>query len=546
MSTVGDLRELLAELSFRNNPNLKPANAVISYTQEMIDELIKCKNDPIHFMTNYVHVVHLDRGVVKMNPYPYQERVIKAYHENRRTIVLTPRQYGKTITAAVYLLWYVIFNSDKTVAILANKQATADEILHRVRMAYELLPKWIQAGVKSWNKRSIELDNGSRLFCAATSSTGVRGKSINLLMLDELAFVENNLAEEFFTSVYPTISSSKDSKIIITSTPHGYNMFHKFWVEAENGVNGFFPVKVEWTEMPGRTQEWYDDQKKVLGELKAAQELDCTFLGSATTLLTGGTLASLVHSIPLKEYNDQYKGLKVYKHPQKERKYTMTVDVSRGRHLDASAFMVFDVSEYPHRIVATFNNKEIAPLMYAGIIYQIAKQYNEAYILVEINDVGAQVADELYYTYEYENLYWTKSGDQLGKKGADPYPGIRTTKSTKRIGCANLKDVVEKQQLIIDDFQTIQELSTFIQSKTGSYEADEGMHDDMCMCLVLFAWLISQPWFKDLYDRDIRNQMYLNTIKQMEEDLMMPEYSDGNEYYPENESAEDLGLKHLF
>jgi hypothetical protein len=539
------LKELLAALSFRNNPNLRPAGAEIAYTQDMIDEWLKCKNDPLHFMRNYVHIIHLDKGVVKMEPYPFQERVINAYHANRRTIVLTPRQYGKTITAAIYLLWYVIFNSNKTVAILANKQSTADEILHRVRMAYELLPKWLQAGVKSWNKRSIELENNSRLFCAATSSTGVRGKSINLLMLDELAFVDNNLAEEFFTSVYPTISSSLESKIIITSTPHGYNMFHKFWVEAENGTNGFCPIKVEWTEMPGRTQEWYDEQKGVLGELKAAQELDCTFLGSSLTLLTGGTLAKMAFKIPQKEFGEgQYRGLKIYELPQKNSKYTMTVDVSRGRHLDASAFMVFDVSDYPHRIVASYNNSEISPLQYAALIYHFAKQYNEAYVLIEINDVGAQVADEMYFTYEYENLYWTKSGDTLGKKGTDPYPGIRTTKKTKRIGCANLKDIIEKDQLIVDDHKSIQELSTFVQSKSGSYEADDGFHDDAVMCLVLFAWLVTQPWFVDLYDKSIRNQMYNNAVSQMEEDLLPFFVQDGSDQY-EDETPESLGMRSL-
>jgi hypothetical protein len=262
------------------------------------------------------------------------------------------------------------------------------------------------------------------------------------------------------------------------------------------------------------------------------------------TLLTGATLRNLSHDIPMKEYNDKYNGLKLYTPPIKDHKYTMTVDVSRGRHLDSSAFMIFDVTEYPHRIVATYNKSQVAPLMYAGIIYQFAKQYNEAYVLVEINDVGAQVADELYYTYEYGELYWTKSGDQLGKQGADPYPGIRTTKKTKRIGCSNLKDIIEKQQLIVNDYLAIQELSTFVQSNSGVYEADEGFHDDAVMCLVLFAWLVTQPWFKDLYDRDIRNQMYLNLIAEMENDLLLPEFDDGlQDYFPE--TPEEIGFREL-
>lgn len=541
---LNELAEALKALSFRNNTNLRPANAQIGYDQHMIDEWKKCRDDPIHFLKNYIHVVHPDRGVVKMVPYEFQEKMIKAYHENRRSIMLTPRQYGKTITAAVYLIHYILFNSNKTVAILANKQATADEILHRVRMAYELIPKWLQSGVVGWQKRSIELENGSRIFCAATSSSGIRGKSINCLMLDELAFVENNLAEEFFTSVYPTITASKESKIMITSTPHGYNLFHKFWSEAEKGINGFTPVRVHWTEMPGRDQKWYDDQRSVLGELKCAQEIDAAFLGSAMTLLTGATLASLSYDIPIKEFNDLYRGLKIYENPKKGGQYAMTVDVSRGRHLDSSAFMIFDTTEYPHRIVASYNNSDTAPLMYAGIIYQLATQYNNAYILVEINDVGAQVADELYYTYEYGEMFWSKSGDQLGKTGADPYPGLRTTKKTKRIGCSNLKDIIEKQQLIINDYVAIQELSVFVQSKSGVYEADEGFHDDMVMCLVMFAWLVTQPWFKDLYDKDIRNQMYLQRIAEMENDLLLPMFNDGREDY-NSETPEEIGLREL-
>jgi hypothetical protein len=437
-----------------------------------------------------------------------------------------------------------LFNDKKTVAILANKMLIAREILSRIQLMYENLPRWMQQGVESWNKGSIELENGCRIIAQATSSSAIRGLSVSLLALDEFAFLENNMAEDFFTSVFPTLSSGKETKLLISSTPKGFNHYFKFWSEAEKGVNGFIPIRVHWYEHPERDQKWFDEQKAVLGELKFNQEVQCEFLGSSKQLLTVSTMSSLTHDIPMKEYNDKYTGLKLYTPPIKDHKYTMTVDVSRGRHLDSSAFMIFDVTEYPHRIVATYNNSQVAPLMYAGIIYQFAKQYNEAYVLVEINDVGAQVADELYYTYEYGELYWTKSGDQLGKQGADPYPGIRTTKKTKRIGCSNLKDIIEKQQLIVNDYLAIQELSTFVQSPSGVYEADEGFHDDAVMCLVLFAWLVTQPWFKDLYDRDIRNQMYLNLIAQMENDLLLPEYDDGlQDYFPE--TPEEIGFREL-
>jgi hypothetical protein len=426
---------------------------------------------------------------------------------------------GKTTTAAAYFVWYIIFNENKSVAILANKQATADEIMARIRMAYEYLPKWLQVGVKDWNKRSIGLENRSKVFCAATSSSGVRGKTINVLYVDEIAFVQNNLAEDFFTSVYPTIIASEDSKVIMTSTPNGFNHFYKFWNEAEKGINGFTPVRCHWYEMPGRDDVWYKTQTGILGEQKAAQEIDASFLGSSRQLLTSKTMASLSYDTPIKEFKDFREGLLIYKEPTEGHEYTMTVDVSRGRHLDASAFMIFDISTYPHTIAATYNRNDIAPMMYANVVHQVAKEYNNAYVLIEINDVGAQVADELYYTFEYENMYWTKSGDQLGSKGADPYPGVRTTKKTKRIGCANLKDVIEKNELIVNDFKAIAELSTFVQNDAGSWEADEGFNDDMVSCLWLFAWLLVSPWFKDLFDKDIRNQIYENTVNQMFEEL---------------------------
>lgn len=535
------IRDLLDSLSYRSNANLRPKGAVIEYTQEMLDEYIKCASDPVYFIKNYIKVIHPDRGLVLMDLYEYQERMIRAYHENKRVIFLTSRQQGKTTVSAAYFVWYIIFNSEKSVAIMANKQATADEIMDRVRLAYENLPKWLQQGVETWNRRSVVLENGSKVFGAATSSSGTRGKTVNILYLDEFAFVENNLADAFFTAVYPTVTAGKESKVFMTSTPNGFNHFYKFWNEAQKNVNGFFPLRIHWYETPGRDQKWYEEQKAVLGELKAAQELDAEFLGSSMQLLTAATMARLVFKKPIKEFIDEYKGIKIYEAPKVGNLYTMTVDVSRGRHLDSSAFIIWDITQTPFKMVATYNNNEIAPMMYANVCHKMARNYNEAYILIEINDVGAQVAENLFYDFEYENMYWTKAGDNLGKKGADPYPGIRTTKKTKRIGCANLKDIIEKQQVEVIDYKLISELSTFVQSKSGSYEADEGTHDDMVMCAVLFAWLVAQPWFKELTDQDIRDAMYKESIKAIENELT-PFGFFNNGDTSENEYDNDLAV----
>jgi len=364
---------------------------------------------------------------------------------------------------------------------------------------------------------------------------------------DEFAHVENHIADEFFTSVFPTLSSGKETKILMSSTPKGYNLFYKFWTDAVNGSNGFKYQFFDWTANPDRDQKWADEQKAVLGEVKYSQEISCEFLGSSKSLLTGDTLRKLAHKEPQFEHRTgQFRGLKIYEMPEKDRKYVMTVDVSRGRHLDSSAFMIFDVTEYPHIIVASYNNSDIPPLLYAGVCYQMAKRYNEAYILVEINDIGGQVAEEIYHTYEYGEMFWTKTGDVLGKKGSDDFPGIRTTKKTKRIGCANLKDIVEKNQLIIEDWLTIQELATFVQSDSGNWEADEGFRDDMVACLWLYAWLVTQPWFVDLTDRSIRNKMYNDLVEKMEADLLPPmSVSNGNDFYEEN-TPEAIGIRELF
>jgi len=538
------IQELLSMFSFRGNKALRPAGASIEYTAEMIAEYIKCKNDPIYFIKKYIYVVHPDRGIVLMELYDYQERMIRAYHENKRVIFLTSRQQGKTTVSAAYFVWYIIFNDNKSVAIFANKQKTADEIMGRIRRAYENLPIWLQQGVKTWNKRSIELENGSLAYGSATSASGNRGGSVNILYLDEFAFVQNTQAEEFFTAVYPTITAGKDSKVFMTSTPNGYNHFYKFWNEAgKEGKewNGFTRIRIFWHETPGRDQKWYDEQKAVLGELKAAQELDAEFLGSSMTLLTGSVLSRLTHNTPIQQYNDQYKGLKIYTIPEEGHVYSMTVDVSRGRHLDYSAFIVWDITKYPHTIAAVYKNNEVPPLLYASIVHTVAMKYNQAFCLIEINDIGGQVADTLWNDLEYENLHWTKSGEQLGKSGSDPYPGIRTTKKTKRIGCANLKDMIDNNQMIVNDYDFIHELSTFVQSKTGSYEADEGFNDDLAMCGVLHAWMVTQIWFNELTDSSARLTMHSSHIAEMEDQICLTSFfSDGVDDAIQSEARDNL------
>lgn len=414
-----------------------------------------------------------------------------------------------TTTTAAFFLWYILFHDDKVCAILANKAATAREILSRIKLAYEHLPLWLQQGVVEWNKGSIALENGSRVLAAATSSSGIRGYSLSLVFLDEFAHVHNNIAEEFFTSIFPTISSGKDTKILIASTPNGLNHFYKFWVDAEEKRNGFVPLYFSWNAHPDRDHEWMEKQLQVLGDVKFRQEVLCDFLGSSDTLISGAALSKLVYHVPLR--TEQH--LDVYEDPIDHHTYVITCDVSHGLDQDASAFSVFDVTTVPYKQVAKYHNATIPPLLLPTILSNVGTTYNRAFILVELNDVGTQVAESLHHDLEYENLFRTEGFQQRGAKVTAGFKrrvlmGLRMTEPVKRIGCSNLKTLIERDKLQIHDFATISELSTFTQ-QGNTYKADEGYHDDLAMTLVLFGWLASQKYFREANNTDIRQTLEL-------------------------------------
>jgi len=482
---------------YNGQQNLKASGVQISYTAEQVDEWIKCSKDPIYFIKKYVKVIHVDRGTVPFALHTYQERLILAYHENRKVIALAPRQYGKTICTAAYFLWVILFNSDKNIAILANKAAMAREILSRIQFSYENLPFWIQQGVIEWNKGSIKLDNNSRIFTAATSPNAIRGSSCTHVYCDELAFVPNNIAEEFLTSVFPVLSSGQNTKIFVTSTPKGMNMFYKMWVEAESGRNAFVPIRITWDENPDRNQEWLEDQRKNLGEVKFNQEIMVQFLGSSKTLISGEKMATVPFFEPIFISNC----LKMYEKPIKGHSYACTVDTSRGQHLDYSAFVVFDISEVPYKVVATFKDNTIGLSSYPYMIMNTVKQYNDAYCLIEINDAGQEIANVLFYEFEYGNVYFTVKENVTEGQG---YPGVRTTKRVKSVGCSVLKELVEQDQLLLNSFDIIQELNGFEQKGVSYAASDTNINDDLTTCLWLFAWLTSQRIFADITNTDTR------------------------------------------
>ena len=508
------------EQTYLGNPNLKKANVAQEWTQAEVEEYTKCMKDPLYFIQEYIKIVSLDEGLVPFKLYDFQKEMVGTFHNNRFTICKLPRQSGKSTTIIAYLLHYVLFNPTVNVAILANKAATARDLLGRLQLAYENLPKWLQQGVMSWNKGSLELENGSKILASSTSASAVRGGSYNIIFLDEFAYVPSNVAEQFFSSVYPTISSGKTTKVMIVSTPHGMNMFYKLWTDAENQRNTYVPIEVHWSEIPGRDEKWKEETIKNTSESQFNTEFVCEFLGSIDTLISPYKLKTMAYLNPIQTN----AGLDLYEKPQQGHTYLLTADVSRGTSNDYSAFVIFDVSQMPYRIVAKYRDNEIKPLLFPSKIYDVAMAYNQAFVLVEVNDIGEQVATTLQFDLEYDNLIMAsmrgRAGQILGGgfSGGRAQLGVRTTKAVKRVGCSNLKQLIEDDKLIIQDLDTISELSTYI-IKGQSFEADEGCTDDLVACLFIFAWTSDQTYFKELTDMDVRQTMMREQQDALEQDM---------------------------
>ena len=479
------------------------------WTQHQVLEYARCMKDPAYFARNYVKIISLDQGLVNFNLYPYQEKMFEHFNNNRFSIVLACRQSGKSISSVVYLLWYAIFHPEKTIAVLANKGATAREMLARVTLALENLPFFLQPGCRALNKGSIEFSNNSRIIAAATSGSSIRGMSVNLLFLDEFAFVER--ASEFYTSTYPVVSAGKDTKVIITSTANGIgNTYHKIWEGAVQKTNEYKPFTVNWWDVPGRDEEWKRQTISNTSQMQFDQEFGNTFFGTGDTLINAETLLDLRARPPLKvlEGGD----VKIYEETKKDHEYLMMVDVARGRGQDYSTFNVVDITERPFKQVAVYRNNTISPILFPDIIYKFAKVYNYAYVIVESNDQGSVVCRGLYHDLEYENVHV----ESTVKANA---VGIEMTRRSKRLGCSGIKDLLENNKLAIVDEQTILEISTFV-AKGQSYEASDGNHDDLMMNLVMLGYFVSTQMFSDMTDINLKQMMFENQMRQIEEDIV--------------------------
>ena len=521
--------------SYRDNPLLKKAGVEHAYTQEEVDEYITCSKDPVYFSEKYIKIVNVDRGLMPFEMWDFQKEMIRTYHENRFSITKCPRQVGKTTTSVAYLLWVTLFQDSQNIAVLANKGSLARDILSKYQLAYENLPIWLQQGVITWNKGNVELENGSKIIAASTSSSAVRGGAFNIVFLDEFAFVPANIANEFFNSVYPVISSGKTTKIIIVSTPNGMNLFYKLWMDAIGKKNGYKTFQIHWSMVPGRDETWKNETIKNTSEEQFRQEFECEFLGSTNTLISGSKLAQLVYKEPIAKH----ELLDIYEYPIKgdeERSadhiYAMTVDPAEGRNMDASSFSVFDVSSVPYKQVAKYNSSSISPVLFPTVIYNTARLFNDAYVLVEINNTP-QIADTLHQDLEYENVVKIETGNKKAQAmgtgfGRGIQMGIKMSPQVKRIGCSNLKTLIENDKLIINDFDTISQLTTFV-SSLNSFKAEEGSNDDIVMTLVIFAWMTTQQYFKEIVNHDLRKQMQLEMLNQSDEELpSFGIFDDGN------------------
>jgi hypothetical protein len=510
----------MSENIYLGNPNLKKANTQIEFTKDQIQEYLKCKEDPVYFAAHYVKIVTLDHGLQPFKMYDFQEKLVNNFHANRFNICKMPRQTGKSTTVVSFLLHYAVFNDSVNIGILANKASTARELLSRLQIAYENLPKWMQQGILSWNKGSLELENGSKILAASTSASAVRGMSFNILFLDEFAFVPNHIADAFFASVYPTITSGQSTKVIIVSTPHGMNHFYRMWHDAEKGRSEYVPTDVHWSEVPGRDDKWKEQTIKNTSEQQFKIEFECEFLGSVDTLIAPSKLKTLIYENPIK----RNAGLDVYQPVIKDHDYVCTVDVARGVGGDYSAFTVIDITEFPHKLVAKYRDNNIKPMLFPSVIYEVCKSYNEAFILCEVNDVGDQVASILQYDLEYQNLLMCsmrgRAGQIVGQgfSGQKTQLGVKMSKTVKKVGSLNLKTMIEEDKFTFCDYEVISELTTFI-SKHNSFEAEEGCNDDLAMCLVIYAWLVAQDYFKELTDQDVRKRLYEEQKTQIEQDM---------------------------
>lgn len=487
---------------YLGNPNLPNKHWKGEYTKDMVHHLKKSKANLLHFAENFFYIIDPDEGKVVIELFPFQKKMLRTLRDNRNVILLASRQVGKTTMLSIYALWVACFNDYQNIIIVANKEATAIEIFRRVRLAYEELPNWLKPGVKEYGKTSCEFENGSRIGISTTTGSAARGASINCLIVDEMGFVEpQSILEDFWRSVFPTISRSKKSKVLIASTPNGTgNLFHRLYDGAEKGDNGFVYERVIWSDVPGRDETWKQEQVKALGSMESfLQEFECQFLSTGDSSIDEGLFYDLSQSCCDPKIILDEGHYRIWEEPDPEKLYVVGVDISEGVGIDASVIQILDITDLKAiKQVAVYHNRMIAPLEFTNKLHSILRNWGNPLALIERNNCGAQVVDRLVFDIGYEKV--VSYGAKVANRDKVQMGMIAHT-NTKYKGVMNMRYFVnEVRSVEFRDVETLKELKDFVRHPNGVWKARGTTHDDRVMSLIYALFLLEKEITERFFD----------------------------------------------
>ena len=486
---------------YLGNPNLPAADARIAYEPWMVKEIQKAKDNILYFAENFFYIINLDRGREKISLHSCQKRAVRKMRDNRFFILLASRQIGKSTMMTIYILWQACFMDDQRILLVANKEATAIEIFQRVRLAFEELPVWLKPGVKEYGKTSMTLDNGSRIGITTTTGTAARGQSVNCLVIDEMAFIEPHLVEEFWKSVFPIITSSKKSKVFVCSTANGTdNLFYKLYDGAEKGENGWAYDRITWNEVPGRDEKWALNTKQAIGSIEAwLQEFECQFLSSGESSIDEALFHDMAQKCREAKIVLEDGNYKIWEEPDSSRIYAAGVDISEGVGIDASSIQIIDITDISDiRQVAVYHNRHIPPLEFANKVYTILRNWGSPLALIERNNCGAQVVDRLAFDMGYEKV--VSYGAKVANR-ARPQMGMIAHTNTKYKGVMNMRYFINEIKAVhINDIDTLKELRDFVRYPNGTWKAKSGYHDDRVMSLIYALFILEKELTERYFD----------------------------------------------
>lgn len=520
---------------YLGNPNLPNVHWKGEYTKEMISSIKKAKDNLLYFAENFFYIVDPDKGKVVIPLFPFQRKILRTLRDNRFTILNASRQISKTTLLTIYALWIACFQEDKNILIVANKEATAIEIFRRVRLAYEQLPEWLKPGVKEYGKTSAEFANGSRIGISTTTGSAARGQTINLLLIDEMAFIDPpSILEDFWRSVWPTVSRAKTSKVLIASTPNGTgNLFHRLVSEALAGKNDFVVEELMWDAIPGRDEKWKQDQIKTLGSVDSfRQEYECIFLNTGDTAIDEELFAhySTMCCSPIPHPDPHFK---VFERQRDGAQYIAGVDVSEGVGEDSSIIQLIDISDLTAiKQVAVYRNNKISPLEFTNKCHEIFLEWGSPIALIERNNQGAQVIDRLFNDLNYTNIV------NYGAKVAGRtrvLQGMISHTNTKNKAVSNMRHYVNILRAIkFCDIETVREFKKFTRQANGTWKAENGAHDDLVMAFI-WALMILEKEITEQYFNILSTDDYGKPLQLENTDFGVGKYISTDSMYSEDE-----------